>query len=117
MKEYRPSTLSSLPLFATPRVPNSALAASDPPRETRAQATRWNTQDAAYIALPLGASRPIMEHLRVGAATCDECEVALGISHQTCSAAINKLMRLGFIVATGSRKTRSGRVARVWTVR
>jgi hypothetical protein len=47
--------------------------------------------------------------------TCDEAEVATGLTHQTCSARVNELMRLGAIVDSGRRrKTRSKRRATVW---
>lgn len=59
----------------------------------------------------------IVEHVaRVGNATCDECEVALGLSHQTCSAAFTKLVDSEQVFVTAMRrKTRSGRSARVYT--
>lgn len=48
-------------------------------------------------------------------ATCDEIEVALDLSHQTCSSRIHNLMRINQIKDSGSRrKTRSGRGARVY---
>ncbi len=47
--------------------------------------------------------------------TCDAAEIALGMSHQTCSARFNDLQRLGLIYATDERRaTRSGRSARVY---
>jgi predicted transcriptional regulator len=47
--------------------------------------------------------------------TCDELEVRWGITHQTASAAINKLMREGRIKNSGvKRRTRQGRSATVW---
>jgi len=49
--------------------------------------------------------------------TCDALEVALGLSHQTCSARVNELRNAGRIVDSGLRKrTRSGRKAVVYTV-
>lgn len=54
---------------------------------------------------------------RVGDATCDECEEALGISHQTTSARFTELRGSQTITATGEkRKTRSGRNAVVYRV-
>ena len=54
-------------------------------------------------------------------ATCDEVEVALGLKHQTASARLNDLMKLGRVQfrydAAGKafrRLTRSGRGARVY---
>ena len=48
-------------------------------------------------------------------ATCDECEVFLGMKHQTASARINELMAEKYIEDSGRRrKTRSGRQAVVW---
>lgn len=49
--------------------------------------------------------------------TCDALEVALGLSHQTCSARVNELRNAGRIIDSGRRKaTRSGRKAVVYTV-
>lgn len=46
--------------------------------------------------------------------TSDECEQALGIIHQACSARITELKRDGGLIPTGARrKTRSGRGATV----
>lgn len=48
-------------------------------------------------------------------ATCDELEVALGMSHQTCSARVHELMKSAHIETRGlKRATRSGRKAWVW---
>jgi len=58
-----------------------------------------------------------------GGLTCDECEVILGLKHQTCSARINDLSTsqppsiVNVTLEDGSklkRKTRSGRKAFVW---
>jgi len=47
--------------------------------------------------------------------TCDEVEAVSQLTHQTASARINELMRLGAIVDSGRRrKTRSHRKATVW---
>jgi len=47
--------------------------------------------------------------------TCDEVEEHTGMRHQSCSARIRELVLLGRLVDTGtSRKTRSGRNARVY---
>lgn len=49
--------------------------------------------------------------------TTDQAEVALGMSHQTCSARVHELAKLGAIEDSGvRRKTRSGRTARVYVV-
>lgn len=49
--------------------------------------------------------------------TCDAVEVAIGMSHQSCSARIRGLAKLGRIIDTGRRApTRSGRSAVVWAV-
>ena len=48
-------------------------------------------------------------------ATCDECEVALDMRHQTASARVRELYLRGVITDSGlRRKTRSGRNAVVW---
>ena len=94
------------------------LAASGlPPRRTPGQATRWDTQDAAWDAVqPRLATiqHKVLEAIRECPSTCDELEQALALTHQTCSAAVNNLMNKGLIVASGYRPTRSGRSARVW---
>jgi predicted transcriptional regulator len=47
--------------------------------------------------------------------TCDEVEIALGLTHQTASARVNELMKKKLIIdSTLRRKTRSGRKATVW---
>lgn len=49
--------------------------------------------------------------------TCDEAEVALGLTHQTCSARFNELVGAKAIFDVGRRKTRSGRMAKVYVAR
>lgn len=46
-------------------------------------------------------------------ATCEECETALRMSHQTASARCSELKRDGLVHEAGSRKTRTGRNAAV----
>lgn len=89
-------------------------AHDEPPRRTRKQDTRWNTSDEAYAAVPRGAGIPILAYIKGQPSTCDEVQVALNSPHQSCSAAINKLMRDGLVVANGSRLTRLNRRAKVW---
>jgi hypothetical protein len=49
--------------------------------------------------------------------TCDELERETGLTHQTCSARVNRLMNAAWIMDSGlQRKTRSGRNAIVWVV-
>lgn len=51
-------------------------------------------------------------------ATCDEIEVATGLSHQTASARVHELAKLGGIEDSGRRRpTRSGRKAAVYRAR
>lgn len=90
------------------------------PRRTRHQRTRWATQDKAWDDIQTalsGLRATVYDAIREEPATCDELEQRLGLTHQTCSATVNHLMNSGLIVACDSRKTRSGRSARVWTVR
>lgn len=48
-------------------------------------------------------------------ATCDEVELALGMTHQTASARVHDLMRMDVIQDVGRRRpTRSGRQAIAW---
>lgn len=52
-----------------------------------------------------------------GGATCDEIECGLDMKHQTASARIRELLDSGHIVSNGhTRKTRSGRAARVYII-
>ena len=47
--------------------------------------------------------------------TCEECEVALGMKHQTASARIRELVKAGLLEDTGKRaKNTTGRTARVY---
>lgn len=60
--------------------------------------------------------RYIYESAGMGA-TCDEAEVALGLSHQTASARYNDLMRAGLITRGGwQRPTRTGSKAHVYVL-
>jgi hypothetical protein len=65
----------------------------------------------------------VLNHVRSvpEGATCDEIEIALGLKHQTASARLNDLMKLGRVQfkydAAGKalrRLTRSGRGARIY---
>lgn len=60
----------------------------------------------------------ILSFLRAtGSATCDEAEVALDMTHQTCSARFSDLKKAGQLEPTGDKRvTRSGRNAGVWKV-
>ena len=50
-------------------------------------------------------------------ATCDECEVRLGASHQSTSSAIRRLVESHRIIDSRTvRNTRTGRAAIVWKV-
>ena len=48
--------------------------------------------------------------------TCDEIEVAFKLRHQTASARLRELELSGHLVKGDKRKTRSGRMARVYRV-
>lgn len=88
-------------------------------RSTPKQATRWDTQDAAWDSIQprIGTiTATVLASITDCAATCDELEQRLSLSHQTCSASVNSLMKSGLIVADGKRPTRSGRKATVWRV-
>lgn len=60
----------------------------------------------------------IIDYLRTcgpAGATCDQMELALKLSHQTCSPRVNELMKAKKIVPLDyKRMTRSGRRATVW---
>lgn len=87
------------------------------PRRTRKQATRWDTQDCAWTNIQprIGTlTARVLRSISDAPGTCDELEMRLDMTHQTCSASVNSLMNSGLIVADGKRPTRSGRAARVW---
>jgi len=62
--------------------------------------------------------RLVLDHVRGThrhGSTCDEAEVELDLSHQTCSARFYDLHRKDLIRDSGERRlTRSGRTAIVW---
>lgn len=61
--------------------------------------------------------RIVMEISRRSSATCDEIEIALGLSHQTASARIRELTQDGLLRVTSKRRrTISGRLARVYAL-
>lgn len=74
--------------------------------KTKKSRDRWAVTEALYLAASRGA-------------TCDELEVATGISHQTCSARCSELLAIQWIYrkplrnSYERRKTRTGRYAAV----
>lgn len=89
------------------------------PHRTPMQRTRWSTQDEAWKLIQpslAGIGVRVFRSIQERPQTCDEVEITLGLTHQTCSASINKLMRDGVIISIGKRKTRSGRAACVWSI-
>jgi predicted transcriptional regulator len=84
-------------------------------RTTDNLSTRTDTSDAAFVAAPKGAAARLLDALRDSPRTVDELMVDLDMSHSTCSAGINRLMRMGWVVDCGLRAvTRAGRTAIVW---
>jgi hypothetical protein len=82
-------------------------------RTSRAAAESVRRSIARDLDLIVGA---LAQYARVGA-TCDELEVTLRLSHQTCSARINQARKRGMIRDSGrTRETRTGRQAIVWVV-
>lgn len=83
------------------------------------------TDTSAAAAKNMKAKAPLLrEQVRTAVAshpegmTCDEAEIALGLSHQTCSARLNELVARSDIVDSGNRRpTRSGRKAIVYVAR
>jgi len=75
---------------------------------------------AAYNSILPHASRLAQDVFRVisrGGATCEECETALGMKHQTASARCRELRDRGLVRDSGRRrKTSSGRWAAVLVV-
>jgi transcription initiation factor IIE alpha subunit len=89
------------------------------PHSTPSQKTRWSTQDEAWKLIQphlAGIGVRVFRCIEERPQTCDEVEISLGLTHQTCSATINKLMRDGVIISIGKRNTRSGRPACVWSI-
>lgn len=87
------------------------------PRSTTKQATRWDTQDLAWDSAKEGKQTialMLLQTITDRPSTCDELEQLHRLSHQTCSAAVNWLMRHNLITSHTVRRTRSGRSARVW---
>lgn len=87
-------------------------------RHTNRLSTRTDTSDSAFAAAPKGAAADILAALRDRPRSVDELMFDLDMSHSTASAAVNKLMRLGWVFDDGVRTiTRNGRVAIVWIPR
>lgn len=63
-------------------------------------------------------NRLVLEEItEAGGLTCDEIEVRLSMTHQTCSPRVHELKEAGRIRDSGMRrKTRGGRSATVWVV-
>jgi len=79
-----------------------------------------DTSIAAYESLKpetkTRRDRRILAYIQTtGGATCCEVEMALGLLHQSASAAITHLRRAGGLVDSGKRRpTNTGRMATVW---
>ena len=89
------------------------------PHSTPMQKTRWSTQNEAWKEIQSAIPRIDMQVLRSiqeRPQTCDEVEMVLGLTHQTCSSAINRLMNAGSVISIAKRNTRSGRPACVWSI-
>jgi uncharacterized protein (UPF0264 family) len=86
-------------------------------------ARRSDTSKAAAASIRGDAARirqKVLDAIRGAGArgmTCDEVEVATGLTHQTASARVHELMRLERICDGGRRPTRSKRLATVWRAR
>lgn len=104
--------IDDLPLFNHPVVPHNNT-------ETSIEAGESVKADVNALC------RRVLNAIKQmpGGLTCDECEVILGLKHQTCSARFNDLstcqppLIVNVICEDGSklkRKTRSGRNALVW---
>jgi hypothetical protein len=84
-------------------------------RSTARLSTRTETSDSAYAVAPSGAAARCLAEILSRPRSVDELMVDLRMSHSTCSAAVNRLMRLGWVYDAGVRtKTRAGRTAIVW---
>lgn len=85
-------------------------------------AAKWSNTSAQAAAsirkLAPTLRELVLAHVKAaGGATCDEIELVLHFTHQTASARVNELMRMGALVDSGKRRrTRSGRNATVWVL-
>lgn len=87
-------------------------------RSTERLATRTRTSDESFAHLPSGAARRCLDAIISAPRSVDELMVDLNMSHSTCSAAVNRLKRLGWVYDMGyTTVTRSGRTAIVWMAR
>lgn len=108
--------MSTYPLFDHPDIVQKRRASDAEPDITRAFHGGNPQSEAAHQSIQADAASlrvVIWKHLlKVGAATCDQVEQQLNVSHQSCSARFAELKRDGWIFATGKPKaTRSGRKA------
>jgi DNA-binding IclR family transcriptional regulator len=82
------------------------------PESVAANTVTEKQRDRRFVILSLHKRGP-------HGATCDELEVASGMSHQTCSARCSELLKIGWITrkplgaSYEKRKTRTGRAAAV----
>lgn len=84
-------------------------------RSTERLSTRTDTSDSAYAVAPSGAAAQCLAEIIARPRSVDELMADLRMSHSTCSAAVNRLMRLGWVYDAGVRtRTRAGRTAIVW---
>ena len=100
-------------LTGTALAPIAQKAPRKPPKlqETSLQAHRSQKDKAPLDRVAILAR---LRKYRTGT-TCDKLEQVLNMSHQTTSARINDLVRLGKVVDSGRReKTRTERLAICW---
>lgn len=84
-------------------------------RSTERLATRTDTSDSSFDLAPRGVRARVLEAIRQRPRSVDELMHDLCLSHSTCSAAVNHLMRRNLVMDLGVRTTtRSGRTAIVW---
>ena len=97
-------------------VREEGLAPKSPRKSPKLHETSLQAHDSQKDKAPLDRVA-ILSRLRkyCTGTTCDKLEQVLNMSHQTTSARINDLVRMGKIVDSGRReKTRTGRLAICW---
>ena len=101
-------------IFAAVAIPLPKASRKSPKlQETSLQAHKSQKDKAPLDRVAILAR---LRKYRTGT-TCDKLEQVLNMSHQTTSARINDLVRMGKIVDSGRReKTRTGRLAICWKV-
>jgi hypothetical protein len=110
----KPKSGSTTEMKASTKYTLSRRASASP----RVQETSTAAFESLTPEVKSRRERQMLEYIKAkGGATCWEVATALGLLHQSASAAITKLGKKGRIFDTGQRKpTGTGRMAIVWAI-